>query len=135
MVAAAVALALGFRGLFFPPMSEGPALLAWAAALLVLTYLAYSVLSVLHQAWGARLGGDEGQRARNEQIAILVQQFRRHGCQTPAMKEVHEKGFQNVVAMVPEHNGRAALLTRNAVKVPTTQPRTQAAHRATGRDF
>lgn len=52
MVVAAVALALGFRGLFFPPVTDGPALLAWAAALLVLTYLAYSVLSVLHQAWG-----------------------------------------------------------------------------------
>ncbi len=64
MVIAAVALALGFRGLFFPPVTEGAPLLAWAAALLVLTYLAYSVLSVLHQAWGARLGGDEGQRAR-----------------------------------------------------------------------
>ena len=75
MVAAAVALALGFRGLFFPPVSEGPALLAWAAALLVLTYLAYSVLSVLHQAWGARLGGGEGQRARivswREGLALL----------------------------------------------------------------
>lgn len=64
MVIAAVLLALGFRGLFFPPVTEGPGLLAWAAALLVLTYLAYSVLSVLHQAWGARLGGGAGQRAR-----------------------------------------------------------------------
>lgn len=75
MVVAAVALALGFRGLFFPPVTDGPALLAWAAALLVLTYLAYSVLSVLHQAWGARLGGGEGQRARivswREGLALL----------------------------------------------------------------
>ena len=65
---AALLLALGFRGLFFPaidPATAGPgALLAWCGALLVLTYLAYSVLAVLHQAWGARLGGDEGQRAR-----------------------------------------------------------------------
>jgi Na+/melibiose symporter-like transporter len=41
-----------------------PLLLAWCAVLLAVTYLAYSVLSVLHQAWGARLGGDEAQRAR-----------------------------------------------------------------------
>jgi GPH family glycoside/pentoside/hexuronide:cation symporter len=64
---AAVVLALGFRALFFPPggVTHTPTLLlAWCGAGLVVTYLAYSVLSVLHQAWGARLGGDESQRAR-----------------------------------------------------------------------
>jgi Na+/melibiose symporter-like transporter len=61
---AAVVLALGFRGLFFPAVEGSTALLWWCAALLLVTYLAYSVLSVLHQAWGARLGGGEGQRAR-----------------------------------------------------------------------
>ena len=61
---AAVMLALGFRGLFFPPVQSEGALLIWCGALLVVTYLSYSVLAVLHQAWGARLGGDEGQRAR-----------------------------------------------------------------------
>ncbi len=61
---AAVLAALGFRGLFFPPVREGAALLWWCAALLALTYLSYSVLAVLHQAWGARLGGGEAQRAR-----------------------------------------------------------------------
>ncbi|MBL8307916.1 MAG: MFS transporter [Rubrivivax sp.] len=63
-VAAALLLALGFRGLFFPAVEGEAALLAWCGALLAVTYLSYSVLSVLHQAWGARLGGDEGQRAR-----------------------------------------------------------------------
>jgi GPH family glycoside/pentoside/hexuronide:cation symporter len=63
-VAASVALALGFRALFFPAVREGTALLAWCAAMLVVTYLAYSVATVLHQAWGARLGGDERERAR-----------------------------------------------------------------------
>ena len=62
--AAAVVLALGFRGLFFPAVQGVDALLVWCAALLAVTYLSYSVLAVLHQAWGARLGGDEGQRAR-----------------------------------------------------------------------
>jgi GPH family glycoside/pentoside/hexuronide:cation symporter len=62
--AAAVVLALGFHALFFPPVREPAALLAWCGALLALTYLSYSVLSVLHQAWGARLGGDATQRAR-----------------------------------------------------------------------
>ncbi len=63
-LAAAVVLALGFRGLFFPAVQGANALLVWCAALLAVTYLSYSVLAVLHQAWGARLGGDEGQRAR-----------------------------------------------------------------------
>ena len=61
---AAVAVALGFRGLFFPPVRGQTALLVWCAALLALTYFSYSVLTVLHQSWGARLGGDEAQRAR-----------------------------------------------------------------------
>lgn len=61
---AALVLALGFALLFFPPVRELPWLLAWAAACLVLSYAAYSALSILHQSWGARLGGDEAQRAR-----------------------------------------------------------------------
>lgn len=61
---AALVLAFGFRGLFFPTVRELPALLVWCALLLAVTYLSYSMLSVLHQAWGARLGGDENQRAR-----------------------------------------------------------------------
>jgi Na+/melibiose symporter-like transporter len=72
---AAVIAAAGFRGLFFPPTREPTPLLVWCAALLAVTYLSYSVLSVLHQAWGARLGGDEGQRARivswREGLALL----------------------------------------------------------------
>ena len=47
----------------------------WCAVLLAVTYLSYSVLSVLHQAWGARLGGGEAQRARivswREGLALL----------------------------------------------------------------
>lgn len=65
MAGAAVVLALGFRGLFFPPVvaTDTTALLVWCGALLVVTYLAYSVMSVVHQAWGARLGGNEQARA------------------------------------------------------------------------
>jgi Na+/melibiose symporter-like transporter len=73
--AAAVVLALGFRGLFFPAVQGRLALLLWCGLLLAVTYLGYSVLSVLHQAWGARLGGDEAQRARivswREGLALL----------------------------------------------------------------
>ncbi len=61
---AAVVLAIGFAALFFPPVQGTANLLIWCAALLAVTYLGYSVISVIHQAWGARLGGDEAQRAR-----------------------------------------------------------------------
>ena len=76
-LAAAGVLALGFRGLFFPPAAAAgtTALLVWCTALLAVTYLSYSVLSVLHQAWGARLGGDDAGRARivgwREGLALL----------------------------------------------------------------
>ncbi len=61
---AAVALGLGFVALFFPPVRGLQPLLIWASAALALTYAAYSALGVLHQSWGARLGGDEVQRSR-----------------------------------------------------------------------
>ena len=64
---AALVLALGFTLLFFPPakvQNSPSALAAWASAMLVLTYAAYSALSVSHQSWGAMLGGNEAQRSR-----------------------------------------------------------------------
>ena len=61
---AAVVLGLGFALLFFPPTRDVPSLVAWATACLMLTYLAYSTLSILHQSWGAMLGGDEAKRSR-----------------------------------------------------------------------
>jgi GPH family glycoside/pentoside/hexuronide:cation symporter len=67
---AALLLAGGFVALFLPPAAAlragyGEAgLLVWCAAGLTLTSFGYSLLSVAHQAWGARLGGDELQRAR-----------------------------------------------------------------------
>ncbi|MBX9613775.1 MAG: MFS transporter, partial [Burkholderiales bacterium] len=61
---AALVLLAGFALLFFPPARSGNALLAWAAALLTLTYLAFSLLSIAHQSWGAMLGGDEARRSR-----------------------------------------------------------------------
>jgi glycoside/pentoside/hexuronide:cation symporter, GPH family len=76
--AAAGLLALGFTLLFFPFQAArgGPnTVLAWCAACLVLTYLSFSVVTVVHQSWGARLGGDGGQRASivgwREGLALL----------------------------------------------------------------
>ena len=61
---AALCCVLGFYALFFPAVSGTAALLAWCGAALAVTYLAYSVLGVAHQSWGARLGGDAAQRTR-----------------------------------------------------------------------
>lgn len=61
--AVAFVLVLGFAGLFFPPV-RGNALLLWALLALIVTYAAYSFVSVVHQSWGARLGGDAPFRAR-----------------------------------------------------------------------
>ncbi len=62
--AAALLMALGFAALFFPQVQGPDALLAWCAVALVLTCLGYSALGVLHQAWGARLGGGASAQAR-----------------------------------------------------------------------
>lgn len=63
-VLAALGLSAGFALLFFPQVAGEAALLAWCAASLVLCFLCYSLASVLHLAWGTRLGGNVAQRAR-----------------------------------------------------------------------
>ena len=63
LAASGVVLALAFAALFHPQVGADHALL-WAGAALALTYLAYSLLTVAHQSWGARLGGDAVQRSR-----------------------------------------------------------------------
>ena len=67
LTAAALAcavLALGLGALFLPPVRGVQALAAWALAALLVTSLAYSLVSIAHQAWGALLGGNEAQRSR-----------------------------------------------------------------------
>ena len=69
-VGAVIALVLGagFSLLFFPltfQFARDPnRLIIVTTILLVATYAAYSTLSVMHQSWGAKLGGDEAQRSR-----------------------------------------------------------------------
>jgi Na+/melibiose symporter-like transporter len=55
---AACVLGLGFSALFMPLVQEPTLLLWWAGFWLVVTYAAYSALSIAHQSWGAMLGGD-----------------------------------------------------------------------------
>lgn len=63
-VLAAVVLAIGFALLFFPQVTAPSALIVWASVMLMVTYAAYSFLSVSHQSWGAMLGGNEAERSR-----------------------------------------------------------------------
>jgi GPH family glycoside/pentoside/hexuronide:cation symporter len=64
----AVILAIGLAALFMPaisdPRSQPRALMVWALACLIVTYTAYSQLSISHQSWGARLGGNDVYRSR-----------------------------------------------------------------------
>lgn len=62
--AAALLLAGGMAGLFFPRVDGPRALAAWLVAGLLGTCLAHSLLVIAHQAWGVRLGGDAVQRSR-----------------------------------------------------------------------
>jgi GPH family glycoside/pentoside/hexuronide:cation symporter len=59
---ACIALVSGFALLFFPPALDPSGLVLWALVFLILTYAAFSAVSIMHQSWGAMLGGDEWQR-------------------------------------------------------------------------
>lgn len=61
---AALVLWVGMLALLFPPAGVSGALPAWALGGLMVTTLAYSVLAIAHQSWGARLGGDAPTQAR-----------------------------------------------------------------------
>jgi GPH family glycoside/pentoside/hexuronide:cation symporter len=76
----ALALALGFVGLFFPPtwvlnVPGHERLLVWAALMLTLSHCTYSALGIMHQSWAAMLGGTAVQRSRliawREGLALL----------------------------------------------------------------
>lgn len=60
----AVVLALGLTCVFLPAVQGVQALQAWLLVSLIVTSIAYSQLSISHQAWGARWGGHEVFRAR-----------------------------------------------------------------------
>jgi Na+/melibiose symporter-like transporter len=60
----AAAVALGFALLFAPPAWPQAGLLIWLALGLLWITVAYSLVSIVHHAWGARLGGSAQQRAQ-----------------------------------------------------------------------
>ncbi|MBB1652377.1 MULTISPECIES: MFS transporter [Delftia] len=57
-------MALGFGALWHPPRGSEAAMLGWLAGSLLVCTLAYSFVTILHQAWGTRWGGQPAWRAR-----------------------------------------------------------------------
>jgi glycoside/pentoside/hexuronide:cation symporter, GPH family len=56
---ACVLLGIGFYALFIPMALSPHGLLLWCAVFLMLTYAAFSAVTVAHQSWGALLGGGD----------------------------------------------------------------------------
>ena len=69
--------------------------------------------------------GDMGERAVDEEVARLTDGLWEHGRKTPAMEESHEDRFHEVVAMVAEHNGRAAVRARDPAESAAPQLRAE----------
>src|SRR5690606_12169370 len=67
--------------------------------------------------------GHEGERPADEKVAILVHELRRHGGQPSPVKEVHEEGLEDVVAVMAEDDRRTAFFPRDAVEVAATPAR------------
>lgn len=63
MAVSALALAASFAALF-EPATQAASALWWLAVTLLLTSVAFSVLTVAYQSWGSALGGDALQRSR-----------------------------------------------------------------------
>ncbi len=68
-------LALGMIALFMPPVQGEAALLGWLAGAMALVYLAFSLATINHNAWGAELSNDPVERTRitatRESLALV----------------------------------------------------------------
>lgn len=61
---ASLLMVLGFWALWHPPRGAQAAMLGWLACSLLVCTLAYSFVTIVHQAWGTRWGGQPAWRAR-----------------------------------------------------------------------
>ena len=71
--------------------------------------------------------GAISERAQNHDVALVIDQLRRHGCETAAMEEIHEEGLEDILAVVAENQGGAPLLARDAVEIAAPEPRAERA--------
>ncbi len=96
-------LLAGFIALFHPPAMAATALVAWFGASLVLVYLGYSIATIAHNSWGARLTQQRGERSR---LAAV-----REGCALAGVL---------LAAILPALGGPAALSATFAVLLLAT---------------
>ncbi|ENN89185.1 hypothetical protein RHSP_62606 [Rhizobium freirei PRF 81] len=68
-----------------------------------------------------------GERTQQHQVALVIEKLRRHGSQPAAMEEVHEEGFENILAMMAEHQRVAAFFAGDAIEIAAAQARTERA--------
>ena len=73
--------------------------------------------------------GAIGERPQHHHVALVVEQLWRHGGKPAAMEQVHEEGFENVLAVMAEHQRRAALLARDAVEMAAPAAASTASNR------
>lgn len=75
LLLAAPLLALGMIALFMPLVRAEAPLIAWLSLSLFIVYVAFSLATINHQAWGAELSGDPVERTRitavREGLALL----------------------------------------------------------------
>ena len=76
--------------------------------------------------------GAVGERPQHKKIALVVEQLCRHSGKAAAVEEIHEEGFEDILAVMPENQRVAALLPGDAVEVAASEPGTE---RAVGRPF
>ena len=64
-------LAIGFAALMLPPALSPDWLVVWFGASLVLVYLGYSIATIAHNSWGARLTQQRGERTLRRPVHSL----------------------------------------------------------------
>lgn len=111
-------LALGFAGLLLPPVAGGW-LAAWLVTASLVTYLAYSVVSIAYMGWGAELGSTPAERAR---VTAVREGFGLVGVLAAAALLVPEQVRSLTLAFVALAVIGAALLTRAPLPAPAAAP-------------
>ena len=118
--AALPVLAIGFAAMFTPPVSGSSALAAWLALTSMVTYLAYSAVSIAHQSWGASIGTTTVERAR---VTATREAFGLFGV-VGASALLSPKGVPLLVALFA---GLATLAAIAATRAPPPRPAAPAA--------
>jgi len=74
------------------------------------------------------------ERAKHQEVALVVEEFRGHRGQPAAMQEIHQEGLQRILAVMAEDHRLAALLAGDPIEVAAPKPRAKRAIGAPLRD-